>query len=76
MSTEEFKQFIESIGFKFNSHNIFYEYKEYRICLYTGCYHFHDGSEWIVDIPLNNLRSIENYFKQELRSIKLKQILK
>ena len=73
MIREEFKKFIKSIGFEYNYG--YYEYKEYRICLYTGCYHFHDGSEWIVDIPLNNLRSIENYFKQELRSIKLKKLL-
>ena len=71
MSTEEFKQFIESIGFKFNSHNIFYEYKEYRICLYNKYYNFYNGSEWIFIVKLNQLR----HLKQIERSYKLKKIL-
>ena len=75
MSTEEFKQFIESIGFKFNSHNIFYEYKEFKIYLRPNYYDLFDGSIWTYCIKLNDLKPLEKYFKRELRSIKLKKIL-
>ena len=72
MSREEFKQFILSIGFKYNG---YYVYKEFVIYLYYNDYDFHNGSEWYDNNDINDLRLIENYFKRELRSIKLKNIL-
>ena len=72
-SKEEFKQFIESIGFK--REGLFYYYKSYRIDLYNY-YHFYNGSEWIFNIPLNDIRPFDMYFKKELRSIKLKELLR
>ena len=72
-SREEFIIFIESIGFKSIGR---YYYKEFVIYLYD-IYHydFFNGSEWIFNIKLNDLRLIENYFKKELRTFKLKKIL-
>ena len=64
MTREEFKKYIESIGFK-----------KYVIDLYNNYYNFHNGSKWYYDIYYNDLRPLENEFKQELRSIKLKKIL-
>ena len=79
MNYDEFKKLIESIGFKSNVFHIYQKdyngVKSYSINLYNDCYHFFYGSEWIIDIPLNNLTPIEKYFKRELRSIKLKGLL-
>ena len=81
MSREEFKMFIETIGFEyavsFNNierHDIYndrYNYKEYRIELYNNYYEFYNGSEWVYDIDLNDLTPL----KQIERSYKLKKIL-
>ena len=74
MNQEEFKKLIESIGFKYNySH---YRYKEFGIDLYNNYYSFYDGSGWIFDIIYNDLTPINNYLKMELRSIKLKALLR
>ena len=84
MNVEEFKKFIESIGFKYNGH--YYVYKEYhgvdhldyqiyRIDLYEYFYYFYNGSEWFDNIYLNDLRPIQEHLKKELRSIKLKGLL-
>ena len=72
-SKEEFEKLIESIGFK--SIGRYYYYKEFVIYLYANEYNFYNGSEWVYDIDLNDLRLIENYFKKELRTFKLKKIL-
>ena len=71
MTRDEFKMYIESIGFEFNTHNIFYEYKEYSISLYFKDYNFHNGSEWI-NYNLNDLTPLEKFS----RSIKLKALLR
>ena len=68
----EFKRYIESIGFKRNG--IYYVYKEYRLYLLSNYYNFNNGSLWVQDIDLNDLRPFK-VFKKELRSIKLKQLL-
>ena len=73
MCVKEFRNYIKSIGFKFFT-DWSYCYKEFKINLYTDCYHFHDGSGWCF-YKYNDLSTIENYFKNELRSIKLKKIL-
>ena len=73
MSTGEFKKFIESIGFKYDGYS--YLYKEYRIDLYPTHYYFFNGSKGSKFLDLNDLKPIEDYFKNELRSIKLKKIL-
>ena len=69
MSLEEFKMFIESIGFE--SKGLYYHYKEYVIYLYNNYYHFFNGSEWTWDISFNDLTPL----KQIERSYKLKKIL-
>ena len=75
MNKEEFKQFIESIGFKYIEHN--YRYKSYRIDLYSAHYYnFWYGSRWLFHIKLtDDLTQFNKYFKKELRSIKLNQLL-
>ena len=77
---EILENFIESIGFKYDSYS--YLYKNYQIDLYknynnyyNNYYNFHNGSEWTWGIPLNDITLLENEFKHELRSIKLKKIL-
>ena len=79
-SREEFIIFIKSIGFTtsnnysdFDSYILYY-YKEFIIYLYANEYCFWNTSKWI-NYHLYDLTPIENYFKQELRSIKLKNIL-
>ena len=73
MSKEEFVKFIESIGFNHNGHNgHYYLYKEYSIYLFLKHYGFHNGSEWVYNIKLNDLTPL----KQIIRSIKLKQLLR
>ena len=73
-SKEEFKQFIESIGFE-EIIGSYYRYKEFKIDLYKDQYCFHNGSEWCF-YALNDLTLLEKYFKKELRSIKLKELLR
>ena len=70
MSKEEFKQFIESIGFESNYGNRF-EYKKFILYLNSNYYIFYNGSEWSYDINLNDL----TLFNTITRSIKLKQLL-
>ena len=74
MSREEFKKFIESIGFKY-SHYAYYDYKKYRIDLsFIEEYGFYNGSKW-KNYEYNDLTPLEEYFKNELRSFKIKNIL-
>ena len=79
MSREEFKKFIESIGFKSDTDWICrYRYKEYTIIThpkYNTC-DFYNGSEWVFYNKLNDIRPFDMYFKQELRSFKLKELLR
>ena len=77
MNREEFKNYIESIGFIYERTEDFdrYVYKKYRIDLASNYYHFYNGSEW-DSYELNDLTPLAKEFKKELRSIKLKQILK
>ena len=72
MNKEEFINYIESIGFKYNKYDQFYKYKEYEIFLYQVHYDFYNRSELIYNIDLNDLTPL----KKITRSIKLKQILK
>ena len=76
MTREEFKKYIESIGFKSDTDYGIYSYKEYRIYLYNNYYHFYNGSEWVFYINFDNLTDLETIFKQELRSFKLKELLR
>ena len=71
MSREEFINYIESIGFKYNGHG-YYVYKECEIYLWNDHYDFYNRSELIHYIDLNDLTPL----KKITRSIKLKQILK
>ena len=78
MIREEFKELIESIGFKSYT-NYLYCYKEFTIDLYNSFYDFYDfynGSKWFYTVPYTDLTPINNDLKQELRSIKLKELLK
>ena len=72
MNREEFKKLIESIGFEYNGFN--YVYEECGVSLYSKCYNFFNSYRW-VDYEYNDLTPLKEYFKKELRSIKLKQIL-
>ena len=80
MKREDFKLLIESIGFKHN--NGYYIFKEFKIYLYYSIqydffqYDFYNGSEWVLGISLNDLTPLENNFKNELRSYKLKVLLR
>ena len=75
MNKKAFIKYIESIGFVNIRYNR-YGYKEYRIDLDYDCYDFYNGSEWIIDISFNDLILLEKEFKQELRRIKLKELLR
>ena len=72
MDPIEFRNYIESIGFKNDGYGLYYRYNQYEIILYFNSYDFINGSEWIRNIDLNDLRPL----KKITRSIKLKQILK
>ena len=74
MDLYEFRKIMVSIGFKYNGHR-YYEYKNYQIDLYNNYYNFYNGLEWFYANTLTDLRPLEKYFKKELRSIKLKQLL-
>ncbi len=75
INREEFINYIELIGFKYNHDSYFYECKEFKIDLWYKKYDFYNGSEW-SEHYYTDLRPIEMYFKRELRSIKIKKILK
>ncbi len=75
MSSEEFKILLVSIGFEYNYHFDIYTYKEFSIYVYSNYYHFANGSGWNI-YYYNYLDPILVNFKKELRSIKLKQLLK
>ena len=76
MNNKEFRNYIESIGFVLDIGTLdCYSYKQYMIHSYYYYYHFHDGSGWWWNIQFNDLTRIETNFKNELRSIKLKQLL-
>ena len=74
MSRKEFITLIESIGFKYKYG--YYNYKEFRISFNHKYYIFYNGSVFDDNIPLNDLELIEKYFKKELRSYKLKALLR
>ena len=74
MNREEFKNYIESLGFKVGHSDIYtyikYNTKMYKICLYYNGYGLYNGSRWdycgFNDLtPLNRID----------RSYKLKQLL-
>ena len=73
----DFKKYIESIGFIYDDFT--HRYKEYRIDLDYDCYDFYDGSKWWCNKDYkdyNDFTPLEKEFKRELRSIKLKQLLR
>ena len=75
MSNDEFIKYIESIGFKYNYG--LYEYKGFRIYLFSFYYSFFNDLKKIQMVEsYNELRPLENNFKKEIRSFKLKQLLK
>ncbi len=77
MSEEEFKELIKSIGFEYIPLYHRYEYKEFSIDICLGnVYNLYTGSGWILIIPLNHLNPLNKYFKREMRSIKLKELLR
>ena len=69
-----FKNYIKSIGF--NGAYGGYIYKEYSLYLHADHYSFFDGIDMITFIDYNDLTILEKFFKKELRSIKLKKLLK
>ena len=74
---DEFIKHIESIGFRLSpEYKYTYVYKEYKINCKGVDYDiwFWNGSGWIR-YSYNDLTPIENYFKKEFRSMKLKALL-
>ena len=85
MNKNEFKNYIEYIGFKFKFTVYYYGNKEYNgvdyyqwqkceIKLYDSNYGFNNGFI-SSEHEYNDLKPLEKEFKKELRSIKLKQLL-
>ena len=83
MNKEEFKKYIESIGFYYEG--FYYVYKKhhgvnhldskmYSIICHLYNYIFYNGGKG-ERYTYNDLKPLEKEFKKELRSIKLKQIL-
>ncbi len=75
MKRESFVILIKSVGFEYNSTSGYFEYKDFKIDLYYDFYKYCDNLGCIL-YNINNLKPIENQFKNEFRSIKLKKILK
>ena len=73
MNRDEFIKLIESIGFTQEYDARYYKYDDYYIYLDDIECNFSDGWKWIYNIDSD---TICNYFKKELRAIKLKQLLK
>ena len=73
MIRDEFEKLIKSIGFKYDGYS--YLYKEYIIDLYDDHYKFYIFTEFTGRYEYNDLSPFDEYFKKELRRIKLKQIL-
>ena len=71
MNVEEFKKFIQSIGFE-EMIGSYYRYKEFVIVLYNNEYSFYNASGWIGIYELNDLTPL----KKITRDIKLKQLLR
>ena len=79
-----FITYIKSIGFNkiINKYNNVYVYKNYEINLYTYHYEFYNNktpiltSEYFFGFEYEDLKPVMNEFKNELRSIKLKKILR
>ena len=70
-------ELISSIGFTFSCKyfDFRYEYKEFKIDLYDDHYKFYNGSGCVTYV-LDYLTPLEKEFKKELRSIKLKELLR
>jgi len=83
MCREEFKKYIEEIGFKNstdwtnrggNSKFESYEYKEFKIEMLDVIYDFHNGRIW-MGYYYQDMTPFNKYFKKERRNIKLNKIL-
>ena len=81
----DFIKYIKSIGFVLDKMGIdslngfifeCYEYKKFKITVYKSYYDFYSKYEYIGQFYINDLTPIEKEFKRELRSIKLKKLLK
>lgn len=76
MNKEKFIKIIELIGFKSND-SFKYDYEEYTILAFPEFYDFLVcGDEQDEAIPYDDLENIKIYFEKELRSVKLKQLLR
>ena len=79
MNNIEFKKYIKSFGFEYavSLNNIErYEYKHYIIDLNLDHYDFYNGLNWWWYKDYNDLTDLETIFKKELRSVKLKELLR
>ena len=74
MNREEFINYIESIGFK--SSGGWYTYKNHMIYLYGGFYVFLINNKTICKNVYTYITPLNEHFKKELRSIKIKQLLR
>ena len=74
MNRKEFIILINSIGFKIHYGELVY--KEFKIEIRSDYFNFYNGSEWVENISYTDLKPFEEYFKKELRSYKLKALLR
>ena len=76
MEYDEFKKLAESIGFEIDGQ--YYSYKKYMLNIFKSHFNFYNGDRWSLGNDYYqdlNLTPFKTYFKKEMRSIKLKQIL-
>ena len=68
-------KFIESIGFEISNNGWVYDYKNYNIEFFKDFYYFRGDINygWF---GYYDLKPIQEHFKKELRSIKIKQLLR
>jgi len=71
MNQEEFRKYIESIGF-YSTDGFNYYYKEFGIDLYYDYYFYFNGSELFRYVSYNDLTQV----LKSTRSIKLKHLLR
>lgn len=74
MENEKFFEIVDMIGF-IEDYETMISYNKYVISLYSKKYNFYDGDKWIGYLPYNDLTPLNIYFKKELRSMKINNIL-
>ena len=76
MNQEKFIKLIKSIGFLSDDKSNAYYYKDFRINLFSNNYDLCVGNYILYAREFKELDILDEYFKKELRAIKLKELLK